>query len=128
MGAALDRNEKRGASSESARSGLKYFLCVERWHGRTFVGVCSGAVAHPREDKHRFRHIPLSDGDAALEIQLLERLYVREIYGAEDKVRDAAFVARLVAIIRTSWFDGEIANAKALYEKVTGRAYQEQAA
>lgn len=111
------------------------YLCVHTFNGREHVSVVYGKTLS--DSKHRepilgeFEYIEITDAQASLTLEVLrewyheDRVKAHEQRQAEEaqaaKVSD--LLLRLADIIRQSHHDGERENAKALYLKFAGKAF-----
>ena len=108
-------------------------LLISTYNGVDFVSV---EYFEPQKELRlgSFRRVPITDEQAKLSLEVLAKLWdeqkAAEAASAKESAAEreqltkmSALLERLKKIIRTSHHEGERENAKALYLKFAGRAF-----
>lgn len=115
------------------------WLCIHNLNGKDYYSVYPERQQQKRSEYSLgSRHfIEITEAEAALPLDKLTRLYKAEKaevekaqevakMQAEAKARLSGMLERFTRIIQESTQEGEVANAKVFYEKITGKPWAGQ--
>ena len=104
------------------------WLCIERYNDREFVSLLYFEPKVEKEAQANYRFIELSDADAELGLQTLTEYYRGGMWTRNkpkapivEPTKVAEMLSRMVAIVKTSHFEGERQTARDFYKKLSGK-------